>query len=277
MKLFSGKSMLAAGAALCGGFVWLIAPGSYSEAAAEPFKKRFIAHRGLHSKDQSVPENSLRAFEAAAERGYAIELDVQLTKDGEVVVMHDDDLQRACGDPAFVSEKTLEELRGLRLFGTEEGIPLFKEVLAKVDGRVPLLVELKSQGARNSILCKKTNDLLFAYRGPYCIESFDPRILRWFRKHAPWVFRGQLATHPDNYDDGTPGYLASFLGHCFFNFSGRPQFISYDLSGGGRPLSVKAAERLGAMRFSWTSHAAFDSLDSDAVIFEYYEPDVRFQ
>ena len=265
----------AAAAAACGAGMFLVGPGKYTEKAAEPFRNRYFAHRGLYSADQSVPENSIAAFSLAVEKGYGIELDIQLTKEGEVVIFHDDDMLRACGTEKSVSDFTLEELRAFRLFGTDQQIPLFSEVLDLVAGRVPLIVELKSQGARNAELSLKARDLLFAYPGTYCIESFDPRIVRWFRYNAPWVFRGQLACPQDSYKKGTPRYATELFSRCLCNFYGRPQFIAYEL--GSKPDTVKLAEAMGAFRVCWTSHNARDRRENDAVIFEHYMPETTYR
>ena len=113
MKIHVSAAKLAAlaGAAAVGGFVYLIAPGSIRKKQRAPFQNRNFAHRGLHKRDKSVPENSLAAFERAASYGYGIELDVQLSKDGRVVVFHDDTLNRVCGVDARVDSKTFDELR----------------------------------------------------------------------------------------------------------------------------------------------------------------------
>ena len=142
-------------AALAGMCAYLVAPGKRDKARRAPFMGRNYAHRGLHRIDKSVPENSIPAFEAAARIGYGVELDVHLSKDGELVVFHDDDLMRICGAEGRVEEKTLAELRQYRLCGTEYGIPTLAEVLAAIDGRCPMIVELK-RGSRNRELCRKT-------------------------------------------------------------------------------------------------------------------------
>ena len=128
--------------------VFLLAPGSATKRQKAPFWGRNFAHRGLHSEDKTVPENSLEAFRLAGRAGYGAELDVQLTKDGKVVVFHDDTLDRVCGVHARVDEKSYDELKLLNLCGTEQRIPLFTEVLETFAGRGPLIVELKN-GRRN--------------------------------------------------------------------------------------------------------------------------------
>ena len=253
--------------------VLLLAPG-FGGRKKDPFRGRFFAHRGLHTPDKRIPENSLAAFGLAAEAGYGMELDVQLSRDGQVVVFHDDDLRRVCGREERVDALTWPELHALSLCGTEERIPLFSQVLNLVNGRAPLIVELKS-GKRNRELCRKTLALLRSYSGEACVESFDPRIVTWFRFHAPELLRGQLAQTPARYRaGGNPPIMSFLLGNTLFNFAARPQFIAYRL--GQKPLPVRPAEAMGALRVGWTSHDQADQAGLDAVIFEFYRPEVRF-
>ena len=255
--------------------VFLTAPGRASKREKAPFFGLNFAHRGLHSRDQSVPENSLEAFRLAAEAGYGAELDVQLSKDGQVVVFHDDTLDRVCSVHGRVDEFTYEELQTMRLCGTEHRIPLFSQVLAVFDGHGPLIVELKT-GRRNRELCKKTYALLQNYRGAACVESFDPRIVTWFRFRGRDLVRGQLAAPPEEYTkDGRSKGQAYALSRCLLNFLARPQFIAYKI--GPRPLPVRLSELLGAMKVGWTSHDPKSEKGRDAVIFEFYKPRLRYK
>ena len=251
----------------------MVCPGKVTRRQKAPFLGMNFAHRGLHARDRSIPENSLPAFELAARSGYGIELDVQLSKDGEVVVFHDDTLDRVCGVHARVDELSWAELQELRLCGTEYGIPLFSEVLAVVRGRTPLIVELKT-GKRNRELCEKTYALLSDYRGDACVESFNPLIVGWFRIHAHDLLRGQLAAPMRNYKEQSRP-AAFLLSHCLLNVFGRPQFIAYKI--GYRPPTVRLAERMGAMRVGWTSHEPKNEAHRDAVIFEFYRPKPQYK
>jgi len=263
----AGAAVLAgAGAAL------LLAPGYASKKQKEPFTGRNFAHRGLHSEDKSVPENSLEAFDRAASAGYGIELDVQLSKDGQVVVFHDDDLKRVCGVEQRVDEVDYAELKEMKLCGTEHTVPLFTTVLDTVNGRSPLIVELKT-GKRNEELCKKTCEILAGYKGNYCIESFDPRIVGWFRKNAPEIVRGQLAMPAKEYKNKKP--LPFILSHVLTNIIARPHFIAYKI--GPRPLAVRLSELMGAMKVGWTSLDKSSEIGRDAVIFEFYTPEVFYK
>lgn len=233
------------------------------------------AHRGLHTPDKTVPENSLAAFRAAVAAGYGIELDIQLTRDSYVVVFHDDTVNRVCGKTGRVDDYTLKQLRRFHLCGTQEQIPLFREVLEVIDGRVPLIIELKT-GPRNNELCQKAMELLRSYHGIYCIESFDPRIVAWFKKNAPQVLRGQLSDSRKNFIAGKQNkYLAFFLGNLLTNVLARPQFIAY--GPGKKSFFVRFAEACGAIRVCWTvrpdDDTAAKETENDAVIFEFYLPE----
>ena len=192
-------------------------------AAAEAFMHAPYAHRGFFGG--AIPENSLAAFRAAVENGFGIELDVQLSADGEVMVFHDESLLRMTGCDASLYSKTKEELSHLRLGGTDEHIPTLKEVLACVDGKVPLLVEIKSDHAVFDV-CRKTAEILDGYSGTYMIESFHPLAVNWFRKMRPAVVRGQLSARLFKKGDRTPSMF--LVQNLLLNFLARPDFVAYD-------------------------------------------------
>ncbi|MBQ7923495.1 MAG: glycerophosphodiester phosphodiesterase [Clostridia bacterium] len=204
-----------------------------------------IAHRGLH--DDTVPENSLTAFHLAAEQGYAIENDIHITADGEIVVFHDDTLERMCGVSGKPEEFTLAELKKLRLGGTEETIPTLAECLAVVDGRVPLLIEFKCRtNAVCSRLCPGADRILSEYKGVYWVQSFYPFVLSWYRKHRPEVCRGQLSTA----FVGDKLHMR-MLGMLLFNCIARPDFVSYDWQY-RRKWNRRICTLLGALPLGWT-------------------------
>jgi glycerophosphoryl diester phosphodiesterase len=184
------------------------------------------AHRGLHNNKSDAPENSLKAFALAVEKGYGIELDVQLTKDLVPIVLHDYNLKRACRLDIKVSTLTYDELKGYCLFGSKEKIPTLKEVLTLVDGKIPLIIELKIPWKADP-LCGMVAELLGGYKGFYVIESFNPFGLMWYRKHHPEVIRGQLAT--DFIKEKTEGDPVQYflLKHLMMNFLTKPDFIAY--------------------------------------------------
>ncbi|MBQ8907337.1 MAG: glycerophosphodiester phosphodiesterase [Clostridia bacterium] len=239
---------------------------------AVPLMSAAYAHRGLWGK--RLAENSLSAFRAAVEAGVGIELDVQLSADGEVVVFHDDHLGRVTGENARVREKTAKELAALSLSGTGEGVPTLKEVLAVVDGKVPLLVELKSDYAR-TLLCEKTAAILDTYKGPYMIESFHPLIVRWFRRHRPAVVRGQLYSWVYG-KRGNRSLSFLILSLLLLNVAARPDFMAYDVEC-QRVLPLRLCLLWRPYRVVWTVRKKEQLLaakGADTVIFESIEEDV---
>jgi len=184
-----------------------------------------IAHRGLH--DKKLPENSIGAFKAAARNGYAIELDIHLSRDHRLVVLHDDTTKRLTGNDHKVTESESTDLTNLRLEGTEYYVPLLDDVLDVVAGDTPLLIEVNT-GSRADIIGPSILKTLKGYPGEYAIQSFDPRIVGWFHKHAPHIPRGQLSytfsSHP-----GLPVTQKLLLRSMLLNIHTRPDFIAYEI------------------------------------------------
>ena len=191
-----------------------------------PFKGVYYAHRGLHDNESEAPENSLPAFKKAVKAGYGIELDVQLTKDRVPVVFHDFTLERACGKPGKVYEYTYEELQQFPRFQSNERIPKFEEVLKVVDGKVPLIVEIKLEWMDLTV-CAFVDKLLKEYKGMYCIESFNPLVLTWYRRYHNDVLRGQLS---DAFlkEGEYRGVLYWILQNLLLNWMTKPDFVAYN-------------------------------------------------
>ena len=209
------------------------------------------AHRGLHDGNTGpYPENSLAAFELACKEGYGIELDVQLSRDGVVMVFHDYTLVRMTGDERKLCELDREELGYLRLTGTEEKIPTFEEVLNLVGGRVPLLVELKGENFDTS-LCEKVAEHLKAYKGEYCVESFNPLLIKDIKKYLPEVYCGQLYTNVCR-DKKKRSLLNIALTLMALNFLAKPDFIAYNKLD-RNSIQVKITTKLyKSVGFVWT-------------------------
>lgn len=209
--------------------LWLWAVGlRKGERQMAVFRRYRYAHRGLHNIERRVPENSLLAFRYAVAGGFGAELDVRLTADKRLAVVHDSFLDRLCGVHRRVEEQNLAQLRQLSLLGTEEKIPLLEEVLPLFEGHAPVILELKAENGNWRELCVQTERLLSAYRGEYCVESFDPRVLRWFRKNEPFVLRGQLT---ENFlkSGEAPGYglpLRLAMTMLLPNVLTRPDFLA---------------------------------------------------
>ncbi len=192
------------------------------------WKGQQFAHRGLHDIGRGIVENTLPAFEAARDAGFGMELDIQFSRDMQVVVFHDDDLLRMAGDRRKVRQLTLEELQALPLAGREDArIPTLRAVLDAVDGKTPLLIELKN-GPNNGRLCRALLEHLEGYPGEYIVESFNPMIVAWFRFHAPGVVRGQLVDALPSYRPTVNGMAGFFMSGLLANCLSRPDFVSYN-------------------------------------------------
>lgn len=206
------------------------------------------AHRGLHGGE--IPENSLAAFEHAKSCGVGIELDVQLSSDGEVMVFHDATLTRMTGVEKKLSELTGKELSQLTLKDTDQKIPHFSEVLSLIGGSVPILIELKGENTDTS-LCKKVAELLRDYQGAYCIESFNPLLIRAMRRELPQCFYGLLYTNVCR-DKKKRSILNMLLTAMAFNFLSHPDFIAYNKEDRSS-LPVRLVTSLYRVpRFVWT-------------------------
>ena len=279
MNWKSGK-ILAAPAVLTGLYLWALMPRMTGKPDPAPFRTRLFAHRGLHDNRSDAPENSMAAFRKAVEAGYGIELDVQLTGDGVPVIFHDFTLQRVCNAPGLVKDYTYAELRKFRLFDSGEKIPALKDFLRMVDGRVPLIVEYKSEDTDMSV-CRRIAPLLKAYKGTYCIESFNPLVLFWYRKHHPEVMRGQLSDgfiHDKKYQTLTKLPTVFPLQFLLANFLSKPDFIAYNCLYEGN-LSRRLCRNLfKAKAAAWTvksrEQLAKAAPGFDVFIFDSFIPDL---
>ena len=230
-----------------------------------------VAHRGLHT---SAPENSMRAFEAAIEAGYAIETDVRLTKDGALVIFHDDGLLRMTGVNKKVIDCTAKELSEMRLNGTDE-IPLFSDFLKTLAGRAPLLLEIKNvPEAKTDKYIAQISAALEGYEGEYAVQSFQPAYVKAFKKLRPEILCGVLATGTSCKADfnGSPIWRikAYAVKHMLLNVSAKPDFISYHFS----DLPTRKTRKFKGPKLAWTVHSerdeAYARQYADNIIFEDY-------
>jgi len=228
-------------------YLLIIMPRMTGRPDREPHISVLYAHRGLHDNSSDAPENSMAAFKKAVEAGYGIECDVQLTRDGIPVIFHDFTLKRvaryaegqAIGDgplnedgsvsvPGKISNYTYEQLQQFHLLSSDEKIPKFEDFLKLVDGRVPLIVELKIE-LKDLSVCPAVDKLLSDYKGVYCIESFNPLGVLWYRKNRPHIMRGQLSDEFHKEDPKEFNTILYFgLTHLFFNFLTKPDFIAFN-------------------------------------------------
>ena len=203
----------------------------------DPLLDKFIAHRGIHNK--YIKENSLLAIELAIIKKYPIEFDITLTKDREVVLCHDSFIK--CDNKIYIiSKHTYLELKRVC-----QGLVTLDEVLKKVSGSVPLLIELKPYNKGNK-LEKETVKLLDRYKGFFAIQSFSPKIVYWFKKNREKYIRGQLLTNDYRYS-----FIVNFIyKYMLFNKFTNPDFICYNIKGLPNKLIKKA--RYTKLIIGWT-------------------------
>lgn len=234
--------------AIVGFYNFATAGEAISEDKISWIKETPIAHRGLHTKD--IPENSLSAFENALKNNYAIELDVQFTKDKEVVVFHDENLKRMTNDTRNIEDVNYDELKNLRLGNTNEIIPTLEEVLELVDSKVAILIEIKD--CKDYIeLSEKTYEILKGYEGNYAIQSFNPFILEWYKNNASEVIRGQLSGTFTEGSESLNSFEKFVLKNMLLNFKSKPNYIGYELE--GIPKSkLESLRKKGVPIIVWT-------------------------
>ena len=242
------------------------------------FLDRPIAHRGLH--DAGIPENSLAAAEAAIAAGYGIELDIQHAADGTPVVFHDYDLTRLAGDEGYLADLSTEELGEFTLAGSDEKIPLLSDYLRAIDGRAPLLIEIKDQdgrlGDQIGDLHSRVAQALAAYTGPVAVMSFNPHVVAAFHEEAPAIACGLVSCEYDEddwpmLDDQTRADLAALT---MFDRSGA-SFVSHHHKDLANP-AVQALRARGVPILCWTIRSPEDEAKArtacDNVTFEGYRP-----
>lgn len=257
-------------------YLWAVSPRMIKRPDRTALFNHLYAHRGLHRNGGKAPENSLAAFQKAVDAGLGIELDVQLTKDEEVVVFHDFTLDRVCGVKGRVCDYTYEELQQFSLAGSDQKIPKFTDFLKIVDGKVPFILEYKVEWMDPKV-CPLTNEILKDYKGVYCIESFNPTALMWYKKNRPDVFRGILS---ENYfkekEDGKPKVLFVALWLMLTNFLFRPDFQAYNHKHYKNVSRVLCRKLFKSTAVAWTikSQEQLDARakDFDMFIFDSFVP-----
>lgn len=241
----------------------------WASPAPDPRKVAWIgeqdfAHRGLHGG--GIPENSRSAFARAIAQGHGIELDVQRSSDGQPVVFHDDTLDRLTAETGPVLRRSAAQLGAVTLTGSDDTIPTLRQVLAQIDGQVPVLIEIKSdRRTRIAALCLAVRRVLEGYTGKHAVMSFDPRVGRWYRLHSPHTVRGLIVSEGE--DRALPGKVRRRL----WLWCARPDFLAYDV----RDLPSRFAarqRRRGLPLATWTvrdaEHDERAEAHADAAIFE---------
>lgn len=253
--------------------LYMIAPGK-KRPEMEKYKKVKFAHRGLHDSEKA--ENSLSAFAAAKEMGFGIELDIRLSKDGELVVFHDDNLSRIVGKEGKVADFTAEELSKMKLLGTKDGIPTLKEVLKLIDGAVPLLIEMKMNNGESGVPEKLVEEI-DGYKGEFIVESFNPLALRTLKKMRPDILRGILSVEYMKDPKNKGKHLYKMLQNLQFNFFVRPDFVAYEKKGYSVGNLRFIRRNFDTALIAWTIKSPEEEREAighgfDTVIFEGYIP-----
>ena len=216
------------------------------------------AHRGYHDKPE-IPENSMAAFRRAVRHGLPSEIDVHLIADGSLVIFHDEELERETGVKGVIEDYDLSNLRKLRLEGTDEQIPTLDEVLELYeDTGLPLMVELKSNRGNHKALAAKVCERLDSYKGPFAVQSFDPRVMIEIRKIRPDFTRGQLAKNFLKEREGLPAYQRLLLTDMLLNGLVRPDFLNYKFSDRKNKALRRSVDKKGLKELTWTIRSPED-------------------
>jgi glycerophosphoryl diester phosphodiesterase len=239
---------------------------------------RPIAHRGLHDRAKGVFENTPSAADAAVAGDFAIECDVQDTADGEAVVFHDHTLERLTDQHGPVRARTAAELTGLAVAGTADRIPTLQAFLERVNGRVPVIVEIKSRFDGDLGLTNRTVEVVARYGGPVALKSFDPAVVGALRGIAPDLPRGIVAQA--RYEGGEWRTLSDELRHSMANLlhlpHTKPDFVSWRV--GDLPLAAPfLCRHLGNIPvMTWTVRTEEDrrraAEHADQIVFEGFVP-----
>lgn len=215
---------------------------TYDKDKYRDLLRRPFAHRGVHNE---YPENSLPAFEKAMELNLGIELDIHLTSDGQIVVFHDDNLARMTGEDEFIKFLTYEQVKQYKLGDTDYTIPLFKDVLELVKGKVPILIEIKTNNNMKKLVPALKKELE-NYKGKVFIQSFNPFVLKRCYKAMPDILRGQLSSFFVR--DHLKFYKKIPIKKLFFKNFSHIDFVSYNLEN----LPNKYVNKMDIPVLAWT-------------------------
>jgi len=241
---------------------------------------RPMAHRGLHDEARGIIENTAPAFTAAIAKGYGIECDLRPAADGTPMVFHDLELERLIDAPRRISDYTPQALRSLTYRGTGESILPFSDFLDLASGRVPLLVEIKSEWDEpDPVFLKAIVRRAAAYRGPLALMSFDPAVMAAVRSLNPAIPRGIVAgiyDGPGWWLDRLDATRAFRLSHLLESGPAEPDFYSYHVKALPTPVTRFVREVLKIPLFTWTVRTAAERAVAgdwaDVMTFEGFEP-----
>jgi glycerophosphoryl diester phosphodiesterase len=241
---------------------------------------RPIAHRGLHSAKRGIVENTAPAFDAAIAKGYGIECDLRPAAGGLPIVFHDETLNRLVDGRGPVAALSASDLKRLRYTKSDTPLQTFAELLDQVDGRVPLLVEIKSEwDAPDQAFLKRVAKLATAYKGPLALMSFDPDVMAVVKDLAPGVPRGIVSGSYAGagwWNRKISKARAQRLRDLLESGPAAPDFYAYQIGALPTPVTEFTRHVLGLPLFTWTVHSAKDRTTAakwaDVMIFEGFEP-----
>ena len=235
-------------------------------------KDTYFAHRGLHDAKKGIYENTLEAFDLAIQNGYGIELDTNILRDGTVVVYHDRDLVRLCQKNIILKEVGYDDIKDVPIMQSTSRIHTLEKVLKYIDGRVPVLIELKPFGNYKQH-AKVVADLIHKYPHEVAIQSFSPMIVHWFKKHDPHIIRGQIS---EFFKDGRMSKITKIIMKpMWLNVLSKPDFINYGFHDIPNKYVDKAkAKGLLIMAYSVSNQQDLDFMRKhyDNAVFEHFIP-----
>jgi glycerophosphoryl diester phosphodiesterase len=244
---------------------------------------RPIAHRGLHTRENGIVENTLSAAQAAIERGFSIECDVQLTSDGEAVVFHDFALERLTTGRGEVASTNVAALAGLAMKDTSDRISTLPAFLAAIGGRAPLIIEIKSRFDNDWRLAERVASVLAGYEGPIAIKSFDPRIIAHLRDNADRLGTNRYplgivaqARYEEGEWQGRPRALRENLAAFLHYPQSRPDFLSWRVDDLPHAIPFLLRTQLDTPVIAWTvrreDQRAIAAQWADQIVFEGFVP-----
>jgi len=244
---------------------------------------RPIAHRGLHARDTGIVENTLSAAQAAIERGYSIECDVQLSADGEAVVFHDSTVERLTASRGSIAKKTVAGLALLALKGTDDRIATFPAFVATIAGRVPLIVEIKSRYDGDWRLAERCAGVIAEYQGPVALKSFDPQVSAHLRDNADRLGSNRYplgivaqARYGDKEWQRLPQAFRENLAAFLHYPQTRPDFLSWQVDDLPHAVPFLLRSQLDTPVITWTvrreEQRALAAKWADQIVFEGFAP-----
>lgn len=232
-----------------------------------------FAHRGLHNNKNQIPENSMLAYQLALNSSYGIELDIQADVNGTFFCFHDSNTLRMTHVDKDLKGSSYDEIRKYDLLNSDEKIPLFTDLLKLINGKVPLLIEIKTHKNYKKTLFKFI-ELMDKYQGEFAVFSFNPLIVNWFKKHKPSYIRGQITSYFTE-NKKMPKIGKFIMKRLLTNIMSKPDFVSYNKDNLPNKYAQKVKDK-GLVLISYTARS-LDEMNlalkyCDNIVFENFIP-----